>query len=114
MLPQDLALRGDEDGRVVETLPFPFGQPSRDIDARPLRGLAQRRAVTARYRLRQFASRRVGPAQVEALGQDHHRAPLLPRPPDHLYGPFEVALRLASLDQCLAHTDVESTASQFA
>src|SRR5262249_18006056 len=62
--------------------------------------------VCARDRLGQFARRRIGPAQVEALRQDHELTILGRSLPNGRHCAIEVSARPATLDQDLRHANL--------
>ena len=101
------ALGVDQHGGVVQPVARPLDEPGGDVDPVLAGGLGQALGVRAGDRPGQVAGRGVGPAQVQALGQDDQAAALGGGLADGPDGPAQVGVGLAPLDQDLGHAGLE-------
>ena len=106
----DAALGVDQHGGVVQPVAGPLDQPGGDVDPVLACRLGQSLGVRAGDRPGQLAGRGVGPAEVQALGQDDERQPPRRRAADRR-GPVQVRVRPAALDQDLGHPDAQRCGS---
>jgi hypothetical protein len=104
---QDLTTRIDQHGGIVQVIPRAFDEARDYKDARRYRGLCELLRVWSRNWLRQTSSAGVGPAQVQAFGQDEELAALLSRIKNEPFGSLKIGSRLSPLDQHLGHANSE-------
>ena len=61
----------------------------------------------SRNRLRQLSGTRIGPAQVQAFGQDNEMAGLAARIANERFGSLKIGKRLSPLNEHLGHANSE-------
>ena len=109
VLQEHLSAGVDEHGRIVDPAAGPLRQTRHDVQSGLSRRPAQHPARRPGDFRRQLPCRRMGPAQIQALRQDHDLAALPAGLSDHLHGPGQVLLRPATFDQHLPQGQLDPT-----